>query len=106
MKALIVCDMVQDFVTGVIGNPRSQAIIPNIEQLLEKARGDRGAWLTVYVNDAHLPHDFELKVWGEHSMAGSPGAEIIPQLKQQEEDFVRVCTSSGGRVSSGGGTAS
>lgn len=88
MKALVVIDMLNDFVTGKIANPRAERIIPTISQLLERARSDRGAWLVVYANDAHLPNDFELRVWGEHAMAGTPGAEIIPELSAAEGDFV------------------
>jgi nicotinamidase-related amidase len=88
MKALVVIDMLNDFVTGKIANPRAEQIIPNIEGLVEKARSDRGDWLVVYANDAHLPQDFELNVWGEHAMVGSPGAEIIPGLEAAPEDFI------------------
>ena len=88
MKALVVIDMLNDFVTGKIANPRAERIIPNIEELLRRARADRSEWLVVYANDAHLPQDFELKVWGEHAMAGTPGAEIIPELAATPEDFV------------------
>lgn len=48
--------------------------------LLKQARRDREEWLVVYADDAHLPQDFELQVWGEHAMAGTAGAEIIPEL--------------------------
>lgn len=88
MNALLVIDMLNDFVTGKIVNPRAEAIIPNILDLVEKARSDRDEWLIVYANDAHLPEDFELKVWGEHAMAGTPGADIIPELASAKEDFV------------------
>ncbi len=88
MKALVVIDMLNDFVTGKIANPRSERIIPTIRDLLERARSDRGEWLVVYANDAHLPQDFELAVWGEHAMAGTPGAEIIPELAAARGDFV------------------
>jgi len=88
MKALVVIDMLNDFVTGKIANPRAEAIIPNIQDLVEKARSDRNGWLIVYANDAHLPEDFELKVWGEHAMAGTPGADIIPELSSTKEDFI------------------
>jgi nicotinamidase-related amidase len=88
MKALVVIDMLNDFVTGKIANPRAEGIIPNIRDLVEKARSDRDDWLVVYANDAHLPEDFELKVWGEHAMAGTPGADIIPELVAAEGDFV------------------
>jgi nicotinamidase-related amidase len=88
MKALLVIDMLNDFVTGKIANPRAEGIIPNIRDLVEKARSDRDDWLIVYANDAHLPEDFELKVWGEHAMAGTPGADIIPELASAKEDFI------------------
>jgi len=87
MRGLVVCDMLNDFVTGSIGNPRSERIIPNIQQLLAKAREDRENWLVVFANDAHLPEDFELKVWGEHAMAGTPGAEVIPELDAQPNEL-------------------
>ncbi|HXF71188.1 MAG TPA: isochorismatase family cysteine hydrolase [Actinomycetota bacterium] len=88
MKALVVIDMLNDFVTGKIANPRAERIIPTISDLLGRARADREGWLVVYANDAHLPGDFELRVWGEHAMAGTPGAEIIPELAAREGDFV------------------
>ncbi len=88
MQALVVIDMLNDFVTGRIANPRAERIIPTISDLLGRARADRERWLVVYANDAHLPGDFELRVWGEHAMAGTPGAEIIPELAAQEGDFV------------------
>lgn len=88
MKALLVIDMLNDFVTGKIANPRSERIIEPIQQLLTKARADRDEWIVVYANDAHLPSDFELAVWGEHAMAGTAGAEVIPELAATEGDFV------------------
>ncbi|MGQ0670951.1 MAG: cysteine hydrolase family protein [Actinomycetota bacterium] len=88
MKALVVIDMLNDFVTGKIANPRADRIISTIGELLERARSQRDGWLVVYANDAHLPQDFELRVWGEHAMAGTRGAEIIPELKAADGDFV------------------
>ncbi len=88
MKALLVLDMLNDFMTGKIANPRAERIVPHIQQLLEQARADRDDWLVVYANDAHLPNDFELRVWGEHAMAGTRGARIITELAAQNGDFV------------------
>jgi len=88
MRALIVIDMLNDFVTGVIANPRSERIVPPIAAALGEVRTRRNDWLVVYANDAHLPQDFELAVWGEHAMAGSPGAEIIPRLAAAPGDFI------------------
>lgn len=87
-RALLVIDMLNDFVTGAIANPRAERIIPMISKLLVRARAERDDWLVVYANDAHLPNDFELRVWGEHAMAGTPGAEVVPELGAVEGDFV------------------
>jgi nicotinamidase-related amidase len=86
-RALLVVDMLNDFVTGKIANPRAERIIPNIRELLDQVRDDED-WIVVYANDSHLPGDFELKVWGEHAMAGTEGAEIIAELEADPSDFV------------------
>lgn len=85
-KAVIVIDMLEDFVYGALKNERSERIIPNIKKLLDHAR--KMGWLVVYSNDAHLPGDPEEKVWGAHAMAGTPGAEVIGELSPKKGDFV------------------
>lgn len=85
-KAVIVIDMLNDFVTGSLANPAGEAILPQLVKLLNGAR-EQG-WLVVYANDAHLPGDPEEKVWGPHAMAGTPGADVVPQIAPQEGDAV------------------
>lgn len=85
-KAIIVIDMLNDFVTGALANPAGQAITPKLAALLEHARAQ--GWLVVYANDAHLPGDYEEKVWGPHALAGTPGADVIPEIAPQEGDVV------------------
>ena len=86
MKALVIVDMLKDFVDGSLANPRAQAIVPPLQRLLAHAR-DEG-WVVVFSNDAHRPDDPELKVWGEHAMEGSPGAEVIDDLEPREGDII------------------
>ncbi len=86
MKAVLVVDMVKDFVTGKLGSPQAQAIVPRMKAFLERARS-RGVPV-VYVCDAHRPDDPEMKVWGEHSMEGTEGAEIVEALSPAEGDLV------------------
>jgi len=86
MKALVIIDMLDDFVAGALANPRAQAIVPPLARLLEHARRD--GWVVVFSNDAHQPGDPELKVWGEHAMAGSPGAQVISELRPGERELV------------------
>lgn len=85
--AVVVLDMLNDFVDGTLANPAARAVIDPIASLLGKARLEPD-WLVVYANDAHQQGDFEFKVFGEHALAGSPGAAMIPQLAAQEGDIV------------------
>jgi nicotinamidase-related amidase len=80
MKALVIVDMLDDFVTGALANPHAQRIVEPLTRLLEHARADPG-WVVVFSNDAHDPSDPELRVWGEHALAGSPGARVIGELE-------------------------
>ena len=86
MRALIIVDMLNDFVDGKLANPKAQAIVEPLQRLLAHARED--GWVVVFSNDAHQPDDPELKVWGEHSMAGTPGAQVISQLAPREGEIV------------------
>ena len=82
MKALIIVDMLIDFVDGKLANPRAEQIIEPLRQLLDHAR--QNGWVIVFSNDAHRPDDPELKVWGEHAMEGDPGAQVIDALEPHE----------------------
>jgi nicotinamidase-related amidase len=81
VKALIIIDMLKDFVDGALANPRAQAILPSLQRLLEHAR--REGWVVVFSNDAHELGDRELEIWGEHAMAGTPGAQVVEQLQPE-----------------------
>jgi nicotinamidase-related amidase len=82
MKALVIVDMLDDFVTGALANPRAERIVEPLARLLAHARSDDD-WVIVFSNDAHDSSDPELRVWGEHALAGSPGAEVIAALEPQ-----------------------
>jgi nicotinamidase-related amidase len=79
VKALVVVDMLKDFVDGALANPRAQRIVGPIGRLLAHARAE--GWVVVFSNDAHRPGDPELRIWGEHAMAGDPGAQVIDELR-------------------------
>ena len=86
MKALVIVDMLKDFVDGELANPRAQRIVEPLRRLLNHARED--GWVVVFSNDAHRPDDPELKVWGEHAMEGTPGAEVIDELEPRGGEIV------------------
>jgi nicotinamidase-related amidase len=77
--ALVIVDMLQDFVDGRLANPAAVPTIERIGALAEAARG-REDWIVVYGNDAHQPGDVELRLFGEHAMVGTQGAEVIEAL--------------------------
>jgi nicotinamidase-related amidase len=78
MKALIILDMLVDFVDGSLANPTARPIVPNLQRLLAHAR--EAGWAVVFSNDAHEPSDPEIPLWGPHAMAGAPGSKVIDAL--------------------------
>ncbi|MEM0357926.1 MAG: isochorismatase family cysteine hydrolase [Candidatus Bathyarchaeia archaeon] len=84
--AVIVIDMLNDFVTGDLKCERAHRIIPNLKRLVEAAR--KHGIPVIYSNDAHYPNDFEVHRWGKHAIKGTKGAEVIPELKPTDKDFV------------------
>ena len=85
--AILVVDMLNDFVTGALGCDRARAIVPATAQLLNAARA--AGVPVIFCNDAHLPGiDRELQIWGDHAIAGTKGAEVIPELELCEKDYV------------------
>ena len=85
--AVIVVDMLNDFVTGTLKAERAPKIISNIQKLLKFARGE--GMPVIYANDAHLRKiDKEFQLWGEHAVTGTKGAQVIDELKPEEGDYV------------------
>jgi Amidases related to nicotinamidase len=85
-EAVIVVDMLNDFVYGKLACDRALDIIPNIRSLLEAAR--RNGRPVIFANDAHLPTDPEMRLWGEHAMKGTKEAEVIPELQPEPQDYI------------------
>ena len=84
--AILVVDMLNDFVTGALKCDRGLAIVPKTAELLDAARSS-GVHV-IFCNDAHVKGvDHELKLWGDHAIAGTKGAEVIPELNQSESDY-------------------
>ena len=85
--AILVVDMLNDFVTGSLACDRGKAIVPATAELLDAAR-EKGVPV-IFCNDAHIAGiDRELKLWGDHAIAGTKGAEVIPELKLSDKDYV------------------
>ncbi len=85
--ALVILDMLNDFVDGTLANSAAEPIIGTIDQLAIAAR-KRDDWVVVYANDAHVAGDYEFEVFGEHALAGSKGAEVVAPLTPNPGDIV------------------
>jgi len=77
-EAVIVVDMLNDFVYGKLACDRGLDIIPNLKSLLDAAR--QNGRPVIFVNDAHLPSDPQMRLWGEHALKGTKEAEVIPDV--------------------------
>ena len=85
--AVLVLDILNDFVTGDLKTDRAARIIKPIQKLVEAARVHGVP--VIYSNDAHFRTDFEVvERWGDHAMKGSLGGQVIPELAPRENDFV------------------
>lgn len=82
MKTLIVVDMQNDFITGPLGTPEAQAIVPNVKKKIEeyKARGDK----IIYTMDTHDEHYLSTNEGKhlpvEHCIKGTHGWETADDL--------------------------
>jgi nicotinamidase-related amidase len=84
--AVLVVDMINEFVTGSLGSPGAVEVVSGIGRLLTTARENKVP--VIYLTDAHRPEDSELNVWGEHAMLGTSGSEIVSGLSPEPEDII------------------
>ncbi|MGB9861741.1 MAG: cysteine hydrolase family protein [Candidatus Bipolaricaulaceae bacterium] len=91
--ALLVVDMQNDFVheRGALRVPASAATVEPIRALLERTR--KAEVPIIFTQDWHAPDDPEFKIWPPHCVAGTWGAEIIPELCPRPQEIVVKKTS-------------
>lgn len=89
MKALLVIDMLKDFIdeggaleTGVAG----RNIVPFIKEKIEEFR--KSAYPIVYVCDNHEVDDKEFDMFPPHCIRDTEGSKIIDELEVLEEDKI------------------
>lgn len=88
-KALIVIDMLEDFIAPdgkLTCGPAGQAIVPALQAEIAAARKEGTP--VIYLCDNHREDDPEFEMFPPHCVAGTPGAEIIAELAPQADDIV------------------
>src|SRR3989442_12139419 len=82
--AVLVVDMLYDFVYGRIKTDRALPIIPKSGELTDAARS---ADIPVsYPSDPHTHRDFEIHRCVEHARGGTKGAKVISALRPRKKD--------------------
>jgi len=85
--ALLIIDMLNDFVYGPLKIPAAKDVVPKIKKLADLFRLHKKP--VIYLRDSHVKGvDLELGLWGEHAIEGTWGSEVIEELKPQASDFV------------------
>ena len=90
MRALIIVDMLKDFVdpTGALYcGPTIDPIVAKIKERLEFMRQSNDA-IVIYLCDAHMPDDIEFERFPKHAVKGTEGAHIVPELYPDKNAYV------------------
>jgi len=83
MKAVVIVDMLNDFVNekGALYLRQAKNLVANMTKL-------KTAGIVVYANDAHDEDDKEFETWPVHAVKGTYGAQVIDELTPRENDIV------------------
>jgi len=89
-EALLVIDMLNDFVLegAPLEVPNTRKIIPFIKEEIKRAK--KAGNPVIYICDTHDPDDKEFSKfgWPRHAVKGTKGAEVVEELKPQEDDII------------------
>lgn len=84
--ALIIVDMTNEFVYGRLSTSEAISTVAPVSKALRFFRENK--YPVIFLRDSHYPSDFEIKLWGMHSMSGDNSSNIIDELKPIEGEFV------------------
>jgi nicotinamidase-related amidase len=88
MRALLVIDMLRDFVEedGSLPVPGAKKLLGPINSVIKEFR--ESGEPVIFVCDSHDEDDREFKAWPKHAVTGSRGAEIVDGLDKRDTDRV------------------
>ncbi|HHY48045.1 MAG TPA: cysteine hydrolase [Firmicutes bacterium] len=88
-KALLVIDMLNDFIDpkgALYVGDQARGVVEPIRHEIDRAR--REGIEVIYICDRHLESDPEFLMFPKHCVAGTWGAEIVPELAPMPHDRV------------------
>lgn len=89
MKALLVIDMLNDFIDEdgrLTTGPSGQAIVEFVKEKIDEFREEGNP--IIFICDNHEIDDKEFDMFPTHCVAGTAGSEIIPELEVKETDKI------------------
>lgn len=89
MKALLVIDMLNDFIDedGALSvGPQGKAIVNLIKEKINEFRKNGDP--IIFICDNHEKNDKEFEMFAPHCIAGTPGAKIISDLEVKDDDKI------------------
>ena len=88
MKALLIIDMLNDFVEdwGTLRIEGAKEIIPYIKDLKTQFKQKNAP--VIYICDSHDEDDKEFLIWPKHCVEGTVGAEVVDALKPDPSDII------------------
>ncbi|ABL77515.1 cysteine hydrolase family protein [Thermofilum pendens] len=85
--AVLVIDMLEEFVRGRLRAENAEKIVKPIKRLIDFAH-ETGIPV-IHAVDQHYPDvDFEFRLWGAHAVRGAAESKIVEELAPSEKDFV------------------
>lgn len=89
MKALLIIDMLNDFVKpdgALYCGKKAEEIISEIAKLKKEFK-EQG-YPVIYLCDAHEPEDEEFSAFPPHCIKGTKGAQVVEELSPDSTDLV------------------
>lgn len=89
MNGIVVLEMQNEFYdpeSFIFVGEMAKAMIPNIQKLIKAARGMKVP--LIYCNNTYVKNDYLYGNTPLHCFPGTPGYEIIDEVKPEEEDHV------------------
>lgn len=86
MKILIVVDMQNDFISGILGTPEAQAIVPNVKYKIEEY-SNNSSNVVIYTRDTHDENYLETQEGKNlpkpHCIRGTDGWQIAEGIYRE-----------------------
>ena len=89
-KVLLIIDVQNDFINGVLGSSEAKAAVPNIKQLIENFNGEiLAVTRDEHITDIHEEVTVERRKLPLHCMRGSNGAKIEESIYKTLQSVTR-----------------